>query len=174
MQKINFQDLPSTATPINATNLNAIQENVENAIGQYIMVGLAQETTITTTSTTKLPLDTNISSNGSQLTFDSTNNCIVVGQGVSKIELSGMIYVFTIPTTDLVAIYIYKNSSAYARFNNYLRDSYQSVAIPNVVMDVQQGDKIYIYVNNSAQPTKYGGNVSGSYLTNSFIAKVVK
>lgn len=30
MQKINFQNLPSTATPINATNLNAIQSNVED------------------------------------------------------------------------------------------------------------------------------------------------
>ena len=32
MQKINFQDLPSTNTPINATNLNAIQTNVEGAM----------------------------------------------------------------------------------------------------------------------------------------------
>ena len=32
MQKINFQDLPSTTTPINSTNLNAMQTNAENAI----------------------------------------------------------------------------------------------------------------------------------------------
>lgn len=32
MQKINFQNLPSTTTPINATNLNAIQSNAETAI----------------------------------------------------------------------------------------------------------------------------------------------
>ena len=32
MQKINFQNLPSTTTPINATNLNAIQTNAETAI----------------------------------------------------------------------------------------------------------------------------------------------
>ena len=30
MQKINFQNLPSTTTPLNATNMNAIQTNVEN------------------------------------------------------------------------------------------------------------------------------------------------
>lgn len=30
MEKINFQDLPSTETPINSTNLNKVQENVEN------------------------------------------------------------------------------------------------------------------------------------------------
>lgn len=32
MQKINFENLPSTNTPINATNLNAIQDNVETEI----------------------------------------------------------------------------------------------------------------------------------------------
>lgn len=39
MQKINFQDLPSTTTPINATNLNAIQTNAENAINSIIESG---------------------------------------------------------------------------------------------------------------------------------------
>lgn len=32
MQKINFQNLPSTDTPINDTNLNLLQDNVETAI----------------------------------------------------------------------------------------------------------------------------------------------
>lgn len=32
MEKIIFEDLPSTNTPLNADNLNQIQENVENAI----------------------------------------------------------------------------------------------------------------------------------------------
>lgn len=43
MEKIIFEDLPSTNTPINAENLNKIQENVENTIeelknvyGKYI------------------------------------------------------------------------------------------------------------------------------------------
>lgn len=32
MQKITFEDLPSTNSPINATNLNQLQTNVESAI----------------------------------------------------------------------------------------------------------------------------------------------
>lgn len=32
MQKITFEDLPSTNTPINASNLNQIQDNVEDAM----------------------------------------------------------------------------------------------------------------------------------------------
>lgn len=37
MQKINFQDLPSTTTPINATNLNLVQTNTEVAFGGTIL-----------------------------------------------------------------------------------------------------------------------------------------
>lgn len=32
MNKINFQNLPSTATPLNAENLNQMQDNIENEI----------------------------------------------------------------------------------------------------------------------------------------------
>lgn len=39
MQKINFQNLPSTTTPINATNLNQLQTNIENAIKESDPVG---------------------------------------------------------------------------------------------------------------------------------------
>lgn len=34
MQKINFENKPSTNSPINATNLNALQDNVEDAIDE--------------------------------------------------------------------------------------------------------------------------------------------
>lgn len=32
MQKINFKNLPDTSTPLNATNLNQMQDNIETAI----------------------------------------------------------------------------------------------------------------------------------------------
>lgn len=34
MQKINFENKPDTSSPINASNLNLLQENVENAIDE--------------------------------------------------------------------------------------------------------------------------------------------
>lgn len=36
MEKINFESLPSTNTPINAENLNKIQDNVEKAIPEIV------------------------------------------------------------------------------------------------------------------------------------------
>lgn len=35
MQRINFQNLPNTTTPVNATNLNQLQTNVENTLNTY-------------------------------------------------------------------------------------------------------------------------------------------
>lgn len=37
MQKINFENLPSTSTPLNATNLNQLQTNIENAINNILI-----------------------------------------------------------------------------------------------------------------------------------------
>ena len=35
MTKINFQNLPNTTTPVNASNLNQLQTNVENTLNTY-------------------------------------------------------------------------------------------------------------------------------------------
>lgn len=37
MNKINFEDLPSTNTPLNANNLNVLQSNVENSINGTVL-----------------------------------------------------------------------------------------------------------------------------------------
>lgn len=39
MEKINFNDLPNTNTPINSSNLNQLQTNVENAINGVVTSG---------------------------------------------------------------------------------------------------------------------------------------
>lgn len=39
MTKINFTNLPDTSTPLNATNMNTLQTNVENAINGVIESG---------------------------------------------------------------------------------------------------------------------------------------
>lgn len=39
MQKITFENLPSTNTPLNASNLNTLQDNVETAINSVVESG---------------------------------------------------------------------------------------------------------------------------------------
>ncbi len=57
MQKINFENKPSTNSPINADNLNLLQDNVEDAIDEVsddiIYVEYAQNYSITTGTGTR-------------------------------------------------------------------------------------------------------------------------
>lgn len=50
MQKINFQNLPSTTTPVNATNLNALQDNVEDVFDGDVPMGDIVVSSITSTT----------------------------------------------------------------------------------------------------------------------------
>lgn len=50
MEKINFQDLPSTSTPLNSTNLNQMQDNMEDAIVPTKLVTISS--TVPSTATT--------------------------------------------------------------------------------------------------------------------------
>ena len=47
MQKITFEDLPSTNTPINATNLNQLQTNVENGMPKKTLLWTNENPTST-------------------------------------------------------------------------------------------------------------------------------
>lgn len=52
MQKINFQDLPSTSTPLNASTLNQMQDNIESAIEDVESVIPTIENSLDSDSTT--------------------------------------------------------------------------------------------------------------------------
>lgn len=64
MQKINFQDLPNTTSPVNATNLNAIQTNVENvfngteSMGNINVAGITSTTGVDKYSTNEIRVGT--------------------------------------------------------------------------------------------------------------------
>lgn len=54
MEKINFENLPSTNTPINANNLNQLQNNVEEAIDLVHPIGAVLITNANTNPSSKL------------------------------------------------------------------------------------------------------------------------
>ena len=89
MQKINFQDLPSTTTPINATNLNAIQTNAEDAIntlddklnlkGSYARCVISNTTTlsnITAWSNVQMPFTSSNFATNDSTNFELNGNLI--------------------------------------------------------------------------------------------------
>lgn len=52
MNKINFTNLPNTTTPLNATNMNLLQTNVEDAITDSVATQLFYDSTASYTSAT--------------------------------------------------------------------------------------------------------------------------
>lgn len=50
MEKINFQDLPSTSTPLNSTNLNQMQDNMEDAIIPIKLIDISNTAPSTATT----------------------------------------------------------------------------------------------------------------------------
>ena len=79
MDKINFQNKPNTTTPINATNLNQLQDNVESAINE--------------TKTWKLV--GTVTSND-QMTLPTSFNELYI-----EVTVSGVYFTYVIPRTTL-------------------------------------------------------------------------
>ena len=92
MNKINFTN--GQAPAINATNLNQLQTNVENAINEvndeiaktenWILAKLSTAFNAGTTAEHQIKFDTVQSVNGNLLTLE--NGCIKVGAGVENKE----------------------------------------------------------------------------------------
>ncbi len=58
MEKINFQNLPNTTTPVNASNLNQLQDNVENDLITKLKVVASENLISGQSKTYSLPYTT--------------------------------------------------------------------------------------------------------------------
>lgn len=155
MEKIVFENAPSTNTPINANNLNQLQANVEDAIKKSLAkVGLSGDETLAANTYTKIKFNTSIHmDDGFELTSDggikiinpNITKCIVKSQ--LRYVSAGNIY---------IAI----------RFND--NDTNDSVSLKNDApaftliddvsfFDVKQNDVIYVYGYSSASNIVRGG-----------------
>lgn len=116
MEKINFQDYPNTTTPVNATNLNAIQNNAETSIN-------AVDTKITNATTTedftsKITFNENVANNTKFIKMGKIVYVIFQGEGKTH---SGGATLCTIPSGYRPANSVYapftKNNNAYGSLN---------------------------------------------------------
>ena len=110
---------------------------------------------------------------GNKLTFDSTNNCIVVGTGVNHIKVSGAI-MQKCTDPDLCGGYITKNgfdsNAGVTMAFTYLPVTNQMfyIGIADKIISVSEGDKIYLvdYVNRGGiNVTLISYNGRSTYLT---------
>lgn len=158
MEKLNFKNKGETgAIPINANNLNLMQDNAENAINEnkpsVITVGL--NSNIEITGNTPIQLDKILSNAGNKFTLQ--NGGIKIGAGVSKIKVSGCLLEEVNPA-GLYGCYICKNEINLAHAINigfnYIPVVNQMVktTCQPILVDVQEGDVIYLnaYANQSS------------------------
>lgn len=152
MQKINFKDRPSKDTPINATNLNTLQDNVEDAIDVSSAKNIVQAN-FGTRAVTPDSENNTISSHlivGDKLSV--SNNKIKIGANVSKVKCSMNASVQSpdqSPST--VSIAIIKNGldlgTAYSYHSSLGMYYYATCVISDLIIEVEEGDEISFKIN---------------------------
>lgn len=155
MRKISWEDYPSTATPINADNLNAMQDNIETEIEgktQKDIITIYLDNTITNPiveTYTKIPL-TLKTSVGNKLTV--SNNGILIGSGVNHVKVSGKVELDVGNITMSRFIRIAKgnnivddNNSISWCANDCRANTSTFLTLPEVIAPVNSGDIINLF-----------------------------
>ena len=175
MNKINFQNLPDTSTPLNASNMNQIQTNVEteitrldsaieqSKIPQIITATINRKSFTISTSwgaVNLAPFDSYVSTTN-KITLQ--NNGLKIGTGVSKILVSASMKasdnssfpgdkIFQIAKNDVDVV------------ENYLTNqgSWAPQTISPMMIEVQENDIITLKFASGGTGT---GDLLGEYLT---------
>lgn len=105
-------------------------------------------TTISSTAHVKLTLTEKVR-NGSLLSI--SNGGIRIGAGVTKVEVSGNVYFSTgMNSGDSLRSFIYKNDEVIAHNFNRCSGTYEDRPISPVLLNVSEGDIIYLYGSNAS------------------------
>lgn len=127
----------------------------------YVMAGLNSDYAIATNSFEKLPLAKTIHSNNLFNCLSVSNDSIVIGKGVSKIDVSCNINIGNLQDGDRIMVAIYKNNAVYTRIDKNVSGSYEGVNIGGQIIDVQENDTISLYVRNlNSRGTVYSNDYS--------------
>lgn len=158
MALLEFKNLPDTSTPLNAENLNYNFDLMSNMITIK-----GSNTSITTGDSeyVEIPYDTNFASVGNKLTFDNTNDCIVIGEGISYVSVSaGMSIQLNTTGMTYQQFAIYKNNTKLDTYAQIRQNSTNTtnvtdfVTLADILIPVQAGDKI---------STKFFNRLGGSF-----------
>lgn len=130
-------------------DLKTIAEKIEAITQKHVMTaGLTDDyTTADSSKFEKLKTNKVFCSCGDKLTI--TDEGIKIGDGVSKVKVSGQIYFYTnvSRTGDSIAV-IYKNNNQIVMHNQRLTDDYEHLALPEKLIDVKKGDIINLAVKS--------------------------
>lgn len=164
--KTNWENLPSTNTPINATNLNKIENELANK--NIITAGASASVTVTATGEIKIPITTEVSKVGNAFTI--SNNRVVIGQGINHVLVSAQVY------CNLAAnrgapfnFFIRKNGS---NVNGQVNGGYAStssrnacLSLPPKLVEVTAGDYFEYYSHNYVDDVIRSDVTANTFLT---------
>lgn len=180
--KTNWQDLPNQTTPINASNLNKIENGIYNNDANITTLqtdvenlktipcctakGGATVTITTASSATKLPLTEFIQNNDSFQISDGGIKCPYTG--TISVTASAMVS----PRTGYTGLLIRKGSSLAA--DAYFPTGTQTYGFEetaNRVFQVNQNDIIYLYGSSDRVNDVYQMNNSRSRVTIMYVSR---
>lgn len=175
--KTEWQDGVSGNTPINATNLNNIENGIENNDTRLnsleptvsnlnnkriITIGLSEAQSFSTTEE-KINLNKVINFIGTGLAL--SNKEITIGSGINNILISGQGICNTFTTDGLRRIIVKKNNVQIARAMSYYTQNFENtISITPILISVEEGDVISFSMLNQGNTTLYGANTD-TYFT---------
>ena len=146
--------------------VNTKIENLEARSKKHVMTAGLTDDYITAdlSDLEKLKINKVFCSCGDKLTI--TEEGIKIGDGVSKVKVSGQIYFFTnvTKTGDSIAA-IYKNNKQIVIHNQRFTDNYEHITLPEKLIDVIKGDIIKLAVRSE----KATGALIKNYETGTFL-----
>ena len=157
---------------------NTVPDGWEEVYSDNILVANLTTNNITLSegsgySLVTIPLNNQNLKIGNKLTFDSTNNCIIIGAGVNHVKISGQAYTGTFSVTSGIRERILVGSIN----NTWTMQSgiYKTMAtnermefnISSAIVSVSQGDAISLKMSSEAVETMkiYGGTDLKTFLS---------
>ncbi len=164
--KTNWQDLPNTTTPINASNLNKMEQGIYDANDKNIITaGLSTDVTKLGTGDYTTATLVKQNSVGTKLTI--SNGDIVIGAGISKVLISGTLVLLCTSTSNRAvrnfSIRV-NNSNVTTVADKNSTGDWLTLTISEKLIDVSQGDVIDFqsYAQNN---DVFKGGSSYTYIT---------
>ena len=159
MDKINFENLPSTNTPINAENLNQMQDNIEQAFTlDYITAKLSESTPGITNAEVIAPLNTILYSKGNTFSLQADGG-IKINKDCN-IEINATLR-FGYSEVSIKQTFIYKNSERIANLSQQnMTATTQSLSA--IYLPVKANDIIYLKAKSDLDCTFVS---SGTFLS---------
>lgn len=128
----------------------------------YINAGIAQPLTLSN-ATNKIPLNVIYSKSGELLTLNSSGE-IVIGAGISQIQVSGAVFCEDFGGSGYCWIKIFKNESIItSSIASVQQGIYLTASAASKAINVQEGDKIILKLENTTS-TKVRNDSSSSFV----------